>query len=45
MGCWSLAGALDAISLDITEFRVAELEIAACHLPFSKQNMNMADQN
>ena len=21
-GCWSLAGALDAISLDITEFRV-----------------------
>ena len=23
----------------------AELEIAACHLPFSEQNMNMADQN
>ena len=22
-----------------------ELEIAACHLPFSEQNMNMADQN
>ena len=23
----------------------AELEIAACHLPFSEQSMNMADQN
>jgi hypothetical protein len=26
-------------------FLVPELEIAARHLPFSEQNMNMADQN
>ena len=26
-------------------YSVAGLEIAVCHLPFSEQNMNMADQN